>query len=811
MFGVLDKKLMRDTVRLYAQIIAISLVMACGVATIIIGVGAYRSLDETRQAFYDRYRFANVFSSAVRAPLNLREKIRAIPGVSGIELRIVKPVLLDIRGMNEPGTAMLVSIPDIGEPVVNRLYLRKGRFPETGRHNEVAVVEGFADAHGFELGNTFQAIMGGQKQTLKIVGIVLSPEYIYSIGPGDMVPDPRRFATIFMSNKTASGLFDMEGAFNDVALTTLTGTNERKVVQDLDKILKPFGSAGAYKREDQVSHLFLDAELTQLYSMARIIPPIFLLVSAFLVNMILSRIISLEREQIGLLKAVGYSNLAVGWHYAKLVIVVALIGLVIGSAAGTWLGEGLARLYSNFFSFPFLIFNRSLDLYAIAGGITVAAALAGAAKAIWSVATLPPAVAMRPPAPTSYRSIFGGLTGNITIFSQLTVMAFRHLVRHPVRNSLTVLGTSFSVALLVTALFSTDSLDHVIDTVFYQAERQHATLTFSDELGADAIDSIVKLPGVMRAEPFRAVPVLLKNGHFEERLQLTGVVEGAVLSRMLDLDLAPMNAPRRGMMLTELVASKLHAKPGDNIEVELLESGREIVPIPVVAIAAGNQLEKLADNPTFFGQPVIGVTQSYVGMKVYINLDMLNRVLEEGRRISGAHVLVDTKQLGALYEEVKQTPLIASIALQQISRDKFKETIDQNIQMMMTVYVVLAVIITFGVVYNSARIQLSERARELASLRVFGFTRAEVSSVLLTELGIIVLAAQPAGWALGFGFSWAVTKGFESEAFRVPLVINTATFAEATLVVMAAALVTAMLVRRRINNLDMIRVLKTRE
>ena len=811
MLSVLDKKLLRDARRLYAQIIAIALVMACGVATIIIGVGAYRSLDQTRAAFYDRYHFANVFVSAVRAPRYLLERINKIEGVASSELRLVEPVILDIAGMVEPAAGIVISVPNIGEAKLNQIYLRKGRMPQEGRNNEVVVLEGFAKAHGFEPGNSFTAIIKGQKQSLRIVGIGLSPEYIYSIGPGDMIPDPARFGVIFMSEKLLTGLLDMEGAFNNLSVSTLTGTIEDNVVEELDLILKPYGGAGAYKREDQVSHLFLDAELTQLNAMARIIPPIFLFVSAFLINMILGRVITLEREQIGLLKAVGYSNLNIGWHYAKLVILVALIGLTIGGIAGTWLGQGMARLYSGFFSFPFLIFDRSVDLYVVAGGVTIFSALIGAAKAIWSTVTLPPAVAMRPPAPIAYRSFFGGLLPTFSFFSQLTIMAFRHILRHPLRTGLTITGVSLSVALLVTAMFSTDSLDHVIDTIFHRADRQDVVLTFSSERGRTAWTEVEKLPGVLRAEPVRTVPVILRNGLYEERLSITGISDDTVLSRILDLDLNSMNPPGTGIMVSEKVASELSVKGGDYLEVELLEQGRKIVMLPVVSVTSAVSAEDVVQTPLFIGQPVIGLTQSYVGMTAYMQLEKLNRMIGEGPRISGANLLVDTSRLPQLYKAIKETPGVATIALQDKSQQKFRETIDQNIQMMMTVYIVLAIIITFGVIYNSARIQLSERARELASLRVFGFTRAEVSSVLLTELGVIVLFAQPLGWLLGYAFSLAVTKGFETEAFRVPLVINPSTFAQSSLIVLGSALITAMLVRRRINNLDLIKVLKTRE
>jgi len=808
---VLDKKLLRDTRRLYAQILAVALVMACGVATIITGVGAYRSLDETRAAFYERYHFASIFSSAVRAPLYMKNRISSIEGISAVELRVVKSVLLDVQGMREPATGIAISVPENVEPAVNNAYLRQGRMPQAGRANEVAVIESFANAHGFQPGDTFNAIMEGQKQELKIVGLVLSPEYIYAIGPGDMVPDPRRYGVFFMNRKIMDGLFDMEGAFNDVAITTLRDSDQDKIIEQLDTILKPYGGVGAYKRGDQQSHLFLDAELTQLKSMASIIPPIFLFVSAFLVNMILTRIIALEREQVGLLKAVGYSNLNVGWHYAKLVIIIALIGLGIGSVAGTWLGNGLAQLYSKFFSFPFLIFHRGLDLYVMAGGVTIAAALAGAAKAIWSIVNLPPAVAMRPPAPTTYRSLLSGNLGHIRFLSQLTIMALRHLVRWPVRNLLTTTGTALSVALMVTALFSTNSIDHVIDTVFYQAERQDATITFPRERGMETLQAVSSLPGVMRSEPFRSVPVILRNGHREERIQLSGLPRAATLSRVLDTELHPMDPPRSGIMLSEQVSKSLKTKPGDLIEVELLEAGRHIATMPVTAIAGGSGLEELEGNPVFYGQPFIGMSQSYVGMTAYMELEALNRIMGDGPRISGVRIEIDNNRIDALYRKIKKTPAIASIALQEISRDKFRDTINHNIQIMMTVYVVLSIIITFGVIYNSARIQLSERARELASLRVFGFTEAEVSSVLLTELGIIVLLAQPLGWVAGYWFSYAVTKGFESEAFRVPLVITPSTFTTASLIVFSAALFSALLVRSRIENLDLIRVLKTRD
>lgn len=788
MFRVLDRKLVRDFLRLWAQILAVALVMACGVMTIVLALGSTRSLEETRAAFYERSKFASVFAAASRAPLHLRKRISAIDGVSAVELRIVKQAILDIEGMREPASGIVVSFPNYKSPKVNDIYLRRGRLPEPTRPHEVAILESFAEAHGFESGDRFHAVMNGHKRALKITGIVLAPEYIYAIGPGDMVPDDRRFGVFFMSQKALSSIYDLDGAFNSVVATTRKGADTHVVVDALDEILKPFGGTGAYERKDQNSHAFLDSELKQLRAMATVIPPIFLFVSAFLVNMIMSRLIALEREQIGLLKAVGYSTWGVGWHYAKLVIAICMIGILIGSIAGTWLGRGLTQLYGNFFSFPFLVFAQSIDLYFIAAFVTIVAALAGAARAIWTTVKLPPAVAMRPPAPPRYRSLVGTKPAMPRLFSPLTTMALRHLIRWPLRSALTIFGTSLSVGLLITALFTFDSIDHMIDTIFFHTQRQDATITFTSDLSPSALSSVANLPGVLRAEGFRMSPVAIRNGHIEKTLALQSQSHGSHLTQILDVDDIPIEPTSSGLLLTARVAEQLQVQPGNMLDVELLSHQ--------------NRIERI---------PVVGIVNSLVGLNAYMGIEALDKTIRSGPRLNGAHVQIDEDQLNALYESVKETPGIASIALLGLSRDKFRATIEENIVISVTVYVVLAVIITFGVIYNSARIQLSERARELASLRVFGFTRAEVASVLLTELAIMVLLAQPVGWLLGYGLASLVVEGFASDLFRLPLVINQSTYATSSFVVIVAAAFSAFLVRRRIDGLDLIRVLKTRE
>lgn len=785
----LDIKLFRDLYRLWAQSLAVALVMACGVATLILAIGVHRSLEETRTAYYERFHFGDIFASAVRAPNSLAATIAEIEGVAATEPRIVQPVLLDIEGFREPATGQLISLPPGGEIAVNGLFLSQGRLPEPGHGNEVVVSNDFAEAHGFGPGSRLSATVSGSKIWMTIVGIVYSPEFVYAIGPGDVMPDNRRFGVFWLPEKTAAALVDLDGAFNSISLRVVPGANQDLIVERLDHLLTPYGGTGAFGRKDQQSNGILDGELDQLGSMAQTIPPVFLLISAFLINIIMSRLIALEREQIGLLKALGYGRLSVVAHYLKLVLLIAALGIIVGFIAGTWLGHALTVLYSRFFSFPFLIFRTSPDIYFIAAAVTVAASVIGGLQAIRTAFSLPAAIAMRPPAPIVYRQLFkNGLFTRLTFFSQLTIMAIRHLIRHPLRSFLTAIGVSFSVALLVMVLSMMTSVEFMIDAIFFRTDRQDATLSFASARPPASLASVNKLPGVMRAEPYLAAPVRLNHGQYSRQLAIIGKPPNADLSRVVDLELNPVHLPEIGLALGDRVAEILHARRGDVVEVEFLDGLRRKVDVPVTDII-----------------------QSYLGLMVFMDIDALARLAGTGPRSAGAHILIDDDKLDELYRAVKETPEIGGIALQTIARQRFREIMQENIMITLTVYVTLSVIIAFGVVYNSARIQLSERARELATLRVLGFGRGEVSNVLFIEIGAIVALAQPIGWLIGGSSTAAILESLATDFVRIPVAFESSAFAYASLVVLAAALVSALIVRRRVDRLDLVRVLKSHE
>ncbi|KAF0117026.1 MAG: hypothetical protein FD150_116 [Rhodobacteraceae bacterium] len=783
----LRRKVLRDLRRLWAQVLAIALVLAAGVATLILGNGAYASLHETRARYYEENRFADIFADVTRAPRALMAEIEAIDGVLTAEARIVKLGLLDLPGMVEPGSVLFVSLPSGNGAGLNRLYLRLGRLPDPQSAQEIVVSEGFATAHRLGPGDRLPVLMHGQRRELKITGVALSPEFIYALGPGQMMPDPRRFGVVWAPRASLEAAYDLEGAFSNVVLKLAPGTSPDRVIAVLDRLTAPYGGTGASARKDQISHAFLDAELRQLSAMVKVLPPIFLAVAAMLVNMTLSRLIALEREQIGLLKAIGYSARAVAQHYVEFVLLIALAGILIGFAAGAWLGAGLAQMYARFFSFPFLVFTRDPQLYGLAALITLAAAIGGALYSVRSVLRLPPAIAMAPPAPATYRERMGTLRRFMRL-RQTGVMVARHLMRWPFRTASSTLGVAMSVAILVASLWSFGSINRMIDITFFRSERHDAQIYFGAPEPQTAAFAAAHLPGVMMVEPFRQVSVRISHRAWSKKLAITGRPENPRLSRVLAPDLVPMQMPESGLLLSEALADALRVRPGDLVTVEVLEGRRPTVTLPVSGLSIG-----------------------YVGLGAAMEIGELNRLMREGTMVSGVSLQIDQSATAAFYAAAKIAPKTELISVATLMLDRFRQTLAENITIMITVYVVLAGIIAMGVVYNFSRIALSEQGRELASLRVLGFTNPEVSGVLFRELGAVVLMAQPLGWLIGYGIASAMAAAFSSDLYRVPFVVQRDVYATASLVVCTAALISAIAIRGRINNLDMIEVLKTRE
>ncbi|SDK12898.1 ABC transporter permease [Microbulbifer yueqingensis] len=784
----LDRKLVRDLWAIKGQALAIAVVIGCGVGMYVMSRGMLLSLAETRAAYYERYRFADIIAPVKRAPTGLLDEIGALPGVRRAETRIRAGVILDVPGASAPITGEIQSLPEIPTPHINDIVLRRGRYLDPQHEEQVLALDAFAEAHGLQPGDHIHAILNGTRKRLTITGIVLSPEYIYAISPGEIVPDKKRFGVLWMSRDALAHAFDLDGAFNEAVLLTSAGSNEDALLEQLDTMLKRYGATGAYGRDQMISDQFLVNEINQLETIGRILPPIFLLVATFLLNVVVGRLIDTEREQIGLLKAFGYTDRAVALHYLRMIGVIVILGIFIGVALGTWLGRGLANMYQDFFKFPFLIFRAPAQVYLVAVGVSLLVAVTGTFSSVRRVMRLEPAVAMVPPPPPDYSRSARWLERLSGWIDQPTRMILRHVYRWPRRAAMAVLGIAMSKGLLIGASFSMDAMMYMVDISFNVIDRQDVTVNFFDPRNDRAIQDVLHAPGVMHAEPFRAIPVVLRNGPRTRRESIVGILPGAELSRIVDTGLNPIPVAPQGIVLSDKLAELLKVTPGELLRVEVRTGRRPELDIPVSQ-----------------------VVKTYMGTGAYMDLDYLNRLLKEDTAINGTYLLVDPEQTDALYAELKNTPLVAGVSLQEQAQNAFYETLQDSLGTFVFFNTLFAGLIAVGVVYNNARISLSERARELASLRVLGLTRGEISYILLGELALLTLLALPLGALLGYLLAATLVLSFDTELFRIPLVIAPSTYGYAALVVLLAALGSGLLVRRRIDRLDLIAVLKTRE
>ena len=784
----LDRKMLRDLWGLRGQALAIALVVLSGVAAYVSMTSVMDTLQRTLQRYYAEYLFADGFATVRRAPERLMERIREVPGVGLAETRVVSGVNLSIPGFDEPVSGRIVSLPEGRQPALNRLFVREGRLVEPGREGEVVLNEPFAEAHGLHPGDSITAIMNGRYRDLRVVGVALSPEFIMQIEPGSVFPDPQRYGVMWMGRAALEAAYDMDGAFNDLVFTRAPGEDLDEVVSRLDELLKPYGGQGAYGREDQASHFLLTQEFRSLQGTATVLPLVFLGVAAFLLNIVITRLISLQREQIAVLKAFGYRNSDVGIHYAKLVLIIALTGAVFGAALGLWLGRELGKLYLRYYRFPGLDYTLEPGLVATALVLTAGVSLLGVTLALRRAVLLPPAEAMRPAPPATYRGTIIERLGLQQIFDQPTRMIMRSLERRPVKALLTILGMASSVAILIMGLFFSDSFDYVIRVQYSLAQREDLTVTFTEPTSSSALHELESLPGVLYAEPFRAVPVEIRHGHREYRTSIQGIPSGSYLHRLIGIDLEPVAMPPEGLVLTGRLAEILRVRPGDRVEVEVQEGRRQTRDVPVA-----------------------GLTQQFIGIGAYMDLKEANRLSGLGQAISGAFLMIDKSCERDLTRILTDRPRVAAIASQERVIQAFRDTTAQTMLTYTFILSLFAGVIAFGVVYNSARISLSERDRELASLRVLGFTRGEVAYILLGELAVLTLASIPAGCVLGFAAGRGVVKLLETDMYLLPFILDRSTMALAAVIVLAAALVSALIVNYRLGRLDLVGVLKTRE
>ncbi|MDO5090984.1 MAG: ABC transporter permease [Cardiobacteriaceae bacterium] len=784
--NALTRKALRDLWLMRGQALAIALVIASGMAMLVMSQATLESLRETRTRLYQESRFSEVWAQVKRAPQGLLSRIAELPGVAEAEARLVTGAKLQMAHFAEPVQALVQSLPASGETRQNRLFLRSGRLPAHG--GEALVGEAFAKVHGLKPGDAFRATINGRNRHLTLSGIAMSAEHLYLVRPGTMFPDDARYTILWLPEETLAAALDMRGAFNDLALRLTPDANEREVIATLDRLLARYGGRGAYGRLDQLSYRMLHEEFKQLSTMTWMFPAIFLGVAAFLLNMVFKRLISLQREQIAILKAFGYSTLAVVRHYALMVGLICLAGSALGTLAGVRFGQHLAALYQINFHFPYLDFHLNPHVVAIGTAVSLAAALLGSGMAVYRAASEPVAQAMRAPAPERFRRTLLERIGLSRWLSQPTRMIWRQLERRPGKALFTLLGLAAAGSIVVMGNFQRDSINYMLD-VEYRLARQHdIAATFIDDVAPQALHELARLPGVRHVEGQRHIAIRLHHHGKQKRLALEGIAADGTLRHLLNPALRNVELQQGGLILDAYFADTLGLQVGDEVWVDILEGQNRSLRLPVVqTIHALN------------------------GSSAYMTLTTLNRLLGDGERINAALLAVEPGTENAILHALDARPKIMGSDLRRAAINAFRTIIDRITGSFSTIAILMGMIVNIGVVYNAMRMALSERSRELASLRVLGFTHGEVSYILLGEMAILVLASLPLGMLAGHGLIAALIAGLQSDLYRIPLVIAPSTYAIAALTTIVSATLSALVILRRIRRLDLIEVLKTRE
>jgi putative ABC transport system permease protein len=788
MLGNLDRKLLRDLNRMKGQTVAVSLVMACGLAMLIMARSLIYSLESTRQEYYEAHRFADVFAHLKRAPNSLAPRLAEIPGVAAAQAGISVMVTLDMVGLDEPASGQVRSLPDFGVPELNRLFLRTGSWLPPGSRGEVLVSEAFAEANNLHPGDHLAMLLNGRRKEFRIAGLVLSPEIVFEARPGASLPDNRTFGTFWMPYKEIATAFDLYGAFNYLTLTLAPGTVPRPVIAEVDRLLEPYGGRGAYGRADHPSNIRVSDEIRILQTLSIGFPVLFLSVAAFMVNAVLSRLLTLQREQIAILKAFGFTNRQIVLHYLKFAFVMVVGGAAVGALGGVALGHKLVGMYHLYFRFPDLYFRSDRSAVLVALGVAAGAALLGVFTAVRRAAKLPPAEAMRPEPPANFRPAFVERTGVAHLFSHSFRIAVRNLERRPAQALFTVTGLALATAILIIPNCFRDSVREILGFQWDVVQRQDMNLGLVEPASVQVRDLLRQLPGVIAVEPFRGAAARLRFGHRSRQIGIQGSPADTQHSRVIDARYHEIVLPPEGLVVSAKLAEVLDAKIGDELTVEFLEGRRALRTVPLV-----------------------GVSEDLTGIAAHMDMRALNGLLGEGDVINGASFTLDMVRRAEFLHALKQIPRVSWVGIKESLRENFRKTTAASIGLIQTIYLTFAIVVAFGVVYNNARISLSERSRELATLRVIGFSEREVGAVLITELVILALIALPVGLLLGTGFARGIVSAVNTETVRLPVIFTLHNYAFATMIVAVASGLSALVVLRRLKQLNLVSALKAPE
>lgn len=780
--------MLRDIWNNKAAYIACLTIIAIGLMTFTSMSAVKDNLRNTQEKFYTNSRFAQGFAAFRSMPKSASSQIQSIEGINQVEGKLTHDVRV-LMNREDNVYLRLVSVDLTNPNRLNNAAVMMGSPIEIGKEN-ILIGSKFFSANELSLKQSISVIINGRKKELQIAGTGQSPEFVYTLQKStDFLPEPENFDVAYIPYDVLETLYQEKGIINALSFTLDPGTSYDDVKDEVETKLKKYGLISLVPRKDQTSHFFLDNEIVQLANIATSVPLLFLLISTAILYIVLKRLVEQQRSQIGMLKALGYSSREILLHYMSYAIFIGGVGGILGGLLGTVLSNSFTQLYKEYFNLPGFEHHFSIQYFLLGIVLSLLFSLFAGYSGAKRVLGLEPAEAMRPTAPPPGKNIW---IEKIPYFvSMLTVqgrMAIRNTFRSKGRSIFTLLGVMFTFSLMAT-LFSFQNLfDRMVMDQFTKVQHYDLKINYSAPLRySPVLYELDGKEGVQQVEPLLEVPATLKYRYHKEDTLLLGIASASALYTVVDQNYQKVDLSSTGLVLSKNLADKLEIHVGDRLHIESPYAKDDVVYAPV---------EKIIPQ--------------YIGSNGYMQIQGLNTLLGQENMSTSALLGVKGDQTAPLAKDLQDGDYVGTIENQQQLIQKYYDTVDTMIYTLGFMGV-LAVITGFAILFNAGVISLSERTRELASLRVLGMTEQEVFQVISFEQWFLAFFGILLGIPLTFGMQQGLAVSMETDLYTMPVGLTPSVFIFALIGTILSMAIAGYFIQKRIHQFNLVEVLKERE
>jgi len=785
---ILFRNLLRDIKKSKGQFISILVIVVLGVTFYTAINSAFKNLSNSSDKYYEEYRLADIWVDLYSAPISIKEKVESIPNVKTATGRIIKDASIDIS--EENATLRFITLPDIKKDVVNDIVIKSGRYFSEGDSNQCLLDEDFFKANDLKLGDYIYPIINGNKVKLKIVGSVKSPEFVYTLkDSSEIMADNKRFGIIYIKQSFGEAIFDFKGSINNLSIQISNDSDVKTVKDDVKKALKNYGVKSVIDREEQTSSKMISEEIKQLKSMGGSFPVIFFMVASVIIYIMMGRMVENQRTQIGVLKAVGFTNTQVLTYYMSYSAIIAFCGSLIGSIIGTYMGASMTKLYNQYFNLPLGEIKIYSEFVIPAFILTLFFCLFAGYHSCKAIFKIMPSEAMRQKSPESGKKIvierINLIWRNISYLGKIIA---RNLFRYKKRALLTSLGVIFSSAILLVALSMGDSMNFMIQQQYGNIQNYDIKVKFSKLMSIEDLNNIKNITHVKELEPVLETGVEISNGWKHKDVGFTALIKEPQMYKVEDKSGNAISLPQNGILISEKLANTLGVKVNDSVNIKFYFPGKE-------------KKEMI----------VKGIVVQYLGLSTYTSMDNLNSLLGEGTIASSAVLKLDnTNAENEVKDKLRNMPNVMSVDSKTDSLNALLKTMGA-MQASIGVYIMLAGILLIAVLYNIATINIFERQRELATLKVLGFNNNEVKKLIFNENYIIVIFGMIIGLPVGKWLGASLMASSSTDAYTIPYVVEFKTYIISIILTLVFTAITNLTLMKKIKALDMIEVLKNKE